>query len=109
MGGPPQGVARGHVAPAHPLSDRSVSLGLATRPRQQHPGPLPPRLRRTLTFDNGKEFADHERIAGVAKKKSGFLDTSLGGYLVLSAMAGIYLGFGIALIFSLGAPLRWTH
>jgi nitrite transporter len=49
--------------------------------------------------------ADHERIAGVAKKKSGFLDTSLGGYLVLSAMAGIYLGFGIALIFSLGAPL----
>jgi nitrite transporter NirC len=49
--------------------------------------------------------ADHERIAGVAKKKVGFLDTSLGGYLVLSAMAGIYLGFGIALIFSLGAPL----
>ena len=49
--------------------------------------------------------ADHERIAGVAKKKFGFLDTSLGGYLVLSAMAGIYLGFGIALIFSLGAPL----
>lgn len=48
--------------------------------------------------------ADHERIAGVAKKKSGFLETSLGGYLVLSAMAGIYLGFGIALIFSLGAP-----
>lgn len=49
--------------------------------------------------------ADHERIAGVAKKKVGFLDTSLGGYLVLSAMAGIYLGFGIALIFSLGGPL----
>lgn len=49
--------------------------------------------------------ADHERIAGVAKKKIGFLDTSLGGYLVLSAMAGIYVGFGIALIFSLGGPL----
>ncbi|MCC6141309.1 MAG: formate/nitrite transporter family protein [Nitrospira sp.] len=49
--------------------------------------------------------ADHERIAGVAKKKVGFLDTSLGGYLVLSAMAGIYLGFGIALIFSVGGPL----
>lgn len=49
--------------------------------------------------------ADHERIAGVAKKKAGFLDTSLGGYFVLSAMAGVYLGFGIALIFSLGAPL----
>ena len=49
--------------------------------------------------------ADHERIAGLAKKKFGFLDTSLGGYLLLSAMAGIYLGFGIALIFSLGGPL----
>ncbi len=49
--------------------------------------------------------ADHERIAGVAKKKVGYLDTSLGGYLLLSAMAGIYLGFGIALIFSLGGPL----
>lgn len=49
--------------------------------------------------------ADHERIAGLAKKKFGFLDTSLGGYLLLSAMAGVYLGFGIALIFSLGGPL----
>jgi len=49
--------------------------------------------------------ADHERMAGLAKKKFTFLDTSLGGYLVLSAMAGIYLGFGIALIFSLGGPL----
>ena len=49
--------------------------------------------------------ADHERIAGVAKKKGAFLETSLGGYLILSAMAGIYLGFGIALIFSVGGPL----
>lgn len=49
--------------------------------------------------------ADHERIAGLAKKKFGFLDGSLSGYLLLSAMAGVYLGFGIALIFSLGGPL----
>lgn len=49
--------------------------------------------------------SDHERMAGAAKKKVAFLDTSLGGYLVLSAMAGVYVGFGIALIFSLGGPL----
>lgn len=49
--------------------------------------------------------SDHERMAAIAKKKAAFLDTSLGGYLVLSAMAGIYLGFGIALIFSLGGPM----
>lgn len=49
--------------------------------------------------------ADHERVATVAKKKAAFLETSLGGYLVLSVLAGSYLGFGIALIFSLGGPL----
>ena len=48
---------------------------------------------------------DHERIASVAANKLSFLDHSLGGYLVLSALAGVYLGFGIALIFSLGGPL----
>lgn len=49
--------------------------------------------------------ADHERIAGLAKNKFRFMDTSFGEYLLLSAMAGVYLGFGIALIFSLGGPL----
>ena len=49
--------------------------------------------------------ADHERIAGLAKKKVGFLADSPSGYVLLSAMAGVYLGFGIALIFSLGGPL----
>lgn len=49
--------------------------------------------------------ADHERIANLAKSKCRFMDTSLGGYLLLSAAAGVYLGFGIALIFSLGGPL----
>ncbi len=49
--------------------------------------------------------ADHERIAGIAAKKWWFFEQSPGGYLILSALAGIYLGFGIALIFSVGAPL----
>jgi len=48
---------------------------------------------------------DHERISGLAKKKWAFLDTSFSGYLVLAALAGAYVGFGIALIFSLGGPL----
>lgn len=49
--------------------------------------------------------ADHERIAAVATKKWSFCEQSPGGYLILSALAGIYLGFGIALIFSIGGPL----
>ena len=48
---------------------------------------------------------DHERIASVAAKKNRFLEASLPRYLVLSALAGVYVGFGIALIFSLGGPL----
>ena len=50
-------------------------------------------------------LADHERIAGLARKKSEGVERSLVGYLLLSIMAGVYLGFGIALIFSLGGPL----
>jgi nitrite transporter NirC len=50
-------------------------------------------------------MADHERIGGIATKKWAFLERSFSGYLILSAFAGIYLGFGIALIFSLGGPL----
>ncbi len=49
--------------------------------------------------------ADHERIANAAAKKWAVLNTTLGGYVVLSAFAGAYVGFGIALIFSLGGPL----
>jgi IS30 family transposase len=30
---------------------------------EAHLGALPPALRRTMTFDNGKEFADHERLS----------------------------------------------
>jgi transposase, IS30 family len=35
---------------------------------------LPPTLRRTLTLDNGKEFADHERLAAEAALKVYFAD-----------------------------------
>lgn len=49
--------------------------------------------------------SDHERISQLAANKVAFLDRSLGGYLVLSILAGVYLGFGIALIFSVGGPL----
>lgn len=49
--------------------------------------------------------ADHERIAAVAARKWSCFEQSPGGYLILSALAGIYLGFGIALIFTIGGPL----
>lgn len=48
---------------------------------------------------------DHQRMAELAKKKWTFFEASFGGYLVLAAMAGVYLGFGISLIVSLGGPL----
>jgi nitrite transporter NirC len=47
---------------------------------------------------------DIERIAGAAASKVSYLDQSPGGYLLLAALAGVYLGFGITLIFSMGAP-----
>jgi nitrite transporter NirC len=48
---------------------------------------------------------DHERIASLAAKKHRFLEVSLSRYLILAALAGVYVGFGIALIFSVGGPL----
>jgi nitrite transporter NirC len=51
---------------------------------------------------------DIERMVEMAKKKVGYLRTNPMGYLILSAMAGIYLGFGICLIFSVGAPF-WAE
>jgi nitrite transporter len=47
---------------------------------------------------------DVERMVEMAKKKVEYLRTNPMGYFILSAMAGIYLGFGICLIFSVGAP-----
>ena len=51
---------------------------------------------------------DVERMVEMAKKKVRYLRTNPVGYLLLSAMAGIYLGFGICLIFSVGAPF-WAE
>ncbi len=48
--------------------------------------------------------ADITRIAEQSKAKAACLEGRPIGYLILSALAGVYLGFGITLIFSVGAP-----
>jgi nitrite transporter NirC len=51
---------------------------------------------------------EHEAIAGIAaaaRAKAGLLRHSPRQYLVLSALAGAYVGLGIVLIFAIGAPL----
>lgn len=55
-------------------------------------------------FDN-----DLGKMACAAEKKIEAMNHYLPGYLVLSALAGAYLGFGIVLIFSVGAPLAGTQ
>ena len=47
---------------------------------------------------------DLERMVHMAKKKVDYQQTSPFGYVVLAILAGVYLGFGITLIFSVGAP-----
>jgi len=52
---------------------------------------------------------EHETIAVVAaaaRAKAGLLRHSPWQYLVLSALAGAYVGLGIVLIFAIGAPLQ---
>ncbi len=51
---------------------------------------------------------DVERMGEMAKTKMDYLRAHPMGYLILSVMAGIYLGFGICLIFSVGAPF-WAE
>jgi nitrite transporter NirC len=46
-----------------------------------------------------------DAVAGAARAKSALLEDSLTRYLVLAALAGAYVGLGIALIFAIGAPL----
>lgn len=41
----------------------------------------------------------------ISEKKIALLNTSIVRYLVFSMLAGIYVGFGIVLIFSIGAPV----
>ncbi|HKW85592.1 MAG TPA: formate/nitrite transporter family protein [Nitrospiraceae bacterium] len=48
--------------------------------------------------------SDIARIAEQSKAKAAYLESGPIGYLILSALAGVYLGFGITLIFSVGAP-----
>ncbi len=51
-------------------------------------------------------YADEvEKMVVVAEKKINYMKRSPIGYLLLSALAGVYLGFGIFLIFSVGGPL----
>ncbi len=44
-------------------------------------------------------------MAGAAKKKAGFLAERPAGYFLASVLAGIFIGFGILLIFTVGALL----
>jgi nitrite transporter len=52
---------------------------------------------------------DIEKMADVSENKIKAMNRSPSGYLALSALAGAYLGFGIVLIFSVGAPLAGTE
>ena len=46
------------------------------------------------------------KITETAENKMRYLQSSPMGYLVLSALAGVYVGFGIVLIFSIGGPIH---
>src|SRR5215212_11564378 len=46
-----------------------------------------------------------QAVSIAAQKKVELLNRSLPRYLVLAALAGAYVGLGIALIFAIGAPL----
>lgn len=52
---------------------------------------------------------DIGKLADASEKKIKMMDRFPPGYLALSALAGAYLGFGIVLIFSVGAPLAGTQ
>jgi nitrite transporter NirC len=46
------------------------------------------------------------KFTEAAENKMWYMQSSPTGYLVLSALAGIYVGFGIILIFSIGGPIH---
>ena len=48
--------------------------------------------------------ADHERMVQNSIQKVAYVNKNLLGYLTVSALAGVYLGLGICLILSVGAP-----
>ncbi|MCX8129614.1 MAG: formate/nitrite transporter family protein [Clostridia bacterium] len=41
-----------------------------------------------------------------SKEKIELLESNMAKYIILSVMSGIYIGFGTALVFSIGAPLK---
>src|SRR5213594_3543704 len=47
---------------------------------------------------------DVQRMADASVNKVAYLEQAPLGYVILAALAGVYLGFGITLIFSIGAP-----
>ena len=47
---------------------------------------------------------DVKRMVEVSVQKVAYLERSPFGYMILSALAGVYLGFGITLIFCIGGP-----
>lgn len=47
---------------------------------------------------------DIKRVSQISKKKVEYMERAFSGYMVLSMLAGIYVGFGIILIFTIGAP-----
>ena len=49
--------------------------------------------------------SEMQKISDASEKKIEYMKKSPLGYLILSALAGIYLGFGIVLIFSIGGPI----
>jgi len=52
---------------------------------------------------------DIGKLADASEKKIKLMNRFPPGYLAISALAGAYLGFGIVLIFSVGAPLAGTQ
>lgn len=48
--------------------------------------------------------ADVQRMADASVNKVACLEQTPLGYVILATLAGVYLGFGITLIFSIGAP-----
>jgi len=46
-----------------------------------------------------------DKISDSSEKKIAYMEKSPFSYVVLSSLAGIYLGFGIVLIFSIGGPI----
>ena len=45
----------------------------------------------------------------VSLKKSNFLKDNFLGYFISSMLAGVYVGFGIILIFAVGAPFAYAE